>query len=147
MGNYIEGPFIYALLLRESCAWCLFCYRLVLLLLLEDICYSLVWVLVSICSKVHCVDSKLLVSAKYRRQGAHMRRGQNHVDVFYGWLLLMHWWNKIIDKWQGIRAEVCVVNYPAGQPVSQRRSKRWQHLQLQHTTQLLIYAEHLSLIK
>ena len=38
MGNYIEGTFIYALLLRESCAWCLFCYRLVLLLLLEDIC-------------------------------------------------------------------------------------------------------------
>ena len=43
------------------------------------------------------------------------------------------------------RVEVGVVNLPAGQPVSQRRSQRWRHLQLQHTTQLPIYAEHLSL--
>ena len=47
-------------------------------------------------------------------------------------------------QWRGIRVEVGVVNFPAGQPVSQRRSQRWRHLQLQHTTQLPIYAEHLS---
>ena len=34
---------------------------------------------------------------------------------------------------------------PTAQPVPQRRKQRWQHLQLQHTTQLLIYPDPLPL--
>ena len=34
---------------------------------------------------------------------------------------------------------------PTALPVLQRRKQRWQHLQLQHTTQLLIYADPLPL--
>ena len=41
--------------------------------------------------------------------------------------------------------DVGVFNFPAAQPVYQRMRQRWRHLQLQHTTQLPIYVEHLSL--
>ena len=53
--------------------------------------------------------------------------------------------NRMMDNWQEFRVEVDVVNFHAAQPVSQRRRQRWQHLQLQHNTQLPIYVEHLSL--
>ena len=33
------------------------------------------------------------------------------------------------------------VNFPAAQPVTQKRKQGGRHLQLQHTTQLLIYAD------
>ena len=64
-----------------------------------------------------------------------------------------------MDEWKGIRVEADVANFPllslfrreenrdgnTAQPVPQRRKQRWQHLQLQHTTQLLIYADPLPL--
>ena len=49
--------------------------------------------------------------------------------------------NRMMDNWQEFRVEVDVVNFHAAQPVLQRRIQRWHHLQLQHTTQLCIYAE------
>ena len=49
------------------------------------------------------------------------------------------------SQWEVIRVEVDVVNFPAAQPVSLRRKQRGRHLQLQHTTQLLIYADPLPL--
>ena len=48
-------------------------------------------------------------------------------------------------QWEEFSSRKDVVNFPTAQPVLQRRKQRGRHLQLQHTTQLLIYADPLPL--
>ena len=47
----------------------------------------------------------------------------------------------MLHEWEESSSRKDVVNFPTAQPVSQRRKQRGRHLQLQHTTQLLIYAD------